>query len=124
LTLFYVGSDGKTVDVLFPNDLDSNDFIQPGSHRFPRANWKLRAGGPAGTNHILALVSSAKKDFRKVGSKYAAFTRAKANNLMGRNLNVIATGTDTAECKKNLDVVAAGCGTYGASQILQVREVQ
>ena len=121
LTLFYLGSDGQTVDVLFPNEQDANDYVQPGTHRLPRPSWVLKAGGPAGVNQVVALVSDSKKDFRKMATKKGAYAGSKATNLFSRNLILEATGGDGC---KNLAVVGACSGVYGASDILQVREVQ
>lgn len=120
LTLFYLGSDGQTIDVLFPNDLDSNDYIQPGTHKLPRSNWRLKAGGPAGTNQVVAFVSAEKKDFKKYTVKKGAFSSAKSTALFSRNLLVEATG-GAGDCK---NLTPVGCGVFGASEILEVREVQ
>ena len=45
------GSDNKSVYMLFPNDLDQNNKIEAGQTlQLPRANWRVRSAGPAGTN--------------------------------------------------------------------------
>jgi len=46
--LLMVGSDGKSFDMLFPNQLDSANAIEAGQTlRLPRPNWQIKAGGPA-----------------------------------------------------------------------------
>lgn len=122
LTLFYLGSDGQTIDVLFPNDLDSNDYVQAGTHKLPRPSWRLKAAGPAGTNQVVAIVSAEKKDFRKYATKKGAFSGAKSTNVFARNLIIEAIG-GAGDCK-NLSAVSAGCGVVGVSDILEVRETQ
>jgi Caspase domain/Domain of unknown function (DUF4384) len=112
LYLLQVGSDSKTFNLLFPNKLDENNFLSAGSHRFPRAQWRLRAGGPAGTSHLLAIVSPVKRDFARGLQQGSVFASAAATTGSTRNLVVEATGGDGAD------------GRYGASEVLRVVETQ
>lgn len=62
--LLMVGSDGKAFDLLFPNRKDADNRIEAGASLvLPRPSWRIRAGGPAGENHLLALVTDAPRDF-------------------------------------------------------------
>lgn len=62
--LLMLGSDGKTFDLLFPNRKDADNRIEAGATlQLPRTSWRVKPGGPAGVNHVLALVSDAPRDF-------------------------------------------------------------
>ena len=68
LYLLYAGSDGRSFDMLFPNRLDGDNFIAASSVlSLPRAGWTVQARGPAGTNHLLAIVADAPRDFSRLG---------------------------------------------------------
>lgn len=57
LFLFLLGSDLKTYYLLFPNRLDrENEMAANLSRKLPANHWKVAAGGPAGKDHILALI--------------------------------------------------------------------
>ena len=108
--LLHVGSDGKTFDLLFPNDDDKNNYLQAGSHSLPRAGWRVKAGGPVGTSHVLAVVSDTQREF------------AKGMNPLGAFKSSIAT----VDAAKNLYSAAANDsagGRYGASRVVSVQEV-
>ena len=68
LYLLYMGSDGKTVDLLFPNKLDQSNYLAAGTHRFPRAHWRVTAGGPVGTDRVLAIVSPVQRNFQNLAA--------------------------------------------------------
>lgn len=92
--LLMVGSDGKTFDVLFPNQLDKKNYLEAGQTlRLPRTDWSLVAQGPAGKNHLLALVSDTPRNFSGLGLKAAGpFSVLVASPASARDI-VQATGT-------------------------------
>ena len=104
LYILYVGSDGKTIDLLFPNDVDNNNQLSAGVHQFPRSSWRIQATGPAGTDHLLAMISPTPMDFSQHMRKSGVFASTPA----------------TLQGAKNLRVE----GRYGASQVVSLREVQ
>ncbi len=56
--LFQIGTDGKTLSMVFPNAMDGANAIAPGSPlTLPRPNWRMSARGPAGVGHLLAIVT-------------------------------------------------------------------
>lgn len=56
--LVLLGSDRKSFYVLFPNGLDKDNVIRANvPMRLPRPDWQVVAQGPAGTDHLLVLVS-------------------------------------------------------------------
>ena len=111
LYLLQVGSDGQTFNLLFPNKLDDNNFLTAGTHRFPRQSWRVRAAGPVGASHILAIVSPVKKDLSRGMDVSSVFPSSAANNSNARTLVVEASGAD-----------AGGSGRYGASAVVTINE--
>ena len=111
LYVLQVGSDGKTFNLLFPNKIDSDNAISAGTHRFPRASWRVRAGGPTGYSHLLAIVSPVKKDLSRDMDASSVFPSSSANQRNTRTLVVEATGGSEG-----------GVGRYGASEVVSLRE--
>ncbi|MCC6249712.1 MAG: DUF4384 domain-containing protein [Rubrivivax sp.] len=112
LYVLQVGSDGKTFNLLFPNKLDGNNQVSAGTHRFPRPNWRVRSGGPAGTSYLLAIVSPDKKDLDREMTA-GTFASTAANTVATRNLVVEASGAS-----------GSSNGRFGASAVVAIREVQ
>jgi hypothetical protein len=82
------GSDNKSLYLLFPNDLDQNNRIEAGKPMaLPRPNWRVRAGGPAGTDHLLVLVTDGPRDLSSMAgnaaNKAGPFVQS-LNNAQGR----------------------------------------
>ena len=109
--LLQVGSDGKTFNLLFPNKVDDNNFLPAGTHRFPRETWRVRAGGPAGTSYLLAIVSPVKKDLARSMDLSSVFPSSAATTTSTRTLVVEATGAGSG-----------GDGRYGASDVTAINE--
>jgi len=72
LTLFQAGTDGKQLNVVFPNALDPNNHIDAGVTELPRSGWALAARGPAGEGSLLAVVSTAALDAEVLRGQLAA----------------------------------------------------
>jgi Caspase domain/Domain of unknown function (DUF4384)/Bacterial SH3 domain len=101
------GSDNKSVYMLFPNELDQNNQINAGQQlALPRPNWRVRAGGPEGRNHLLVFVSDAPRDLSQLTANAAAATKvgpfvSSLNDARGRTSlgALMSTGKSTsAEC--------------------------
>lgn len=132
LYLLMVGSDGKSFDLLFPNQLDRNNQLQPGaSVRLPRSSWELTVQGPPGKDTLLAIVSDNPRDFDKAGLKPSGpFSVAQA--VAAKDIQLVtagATETPPAECSdgastlRNL-AIKKRCSTgYGAAMVT-VEEVR
>jgi len=76
LTLLSVGSSGRIFQ-LFPNAIDSNNRIEANSTvHLPRPEWRVPAGGPAGTDRFLAVVSGAPDIFANLGVPVAGRFKA------------------------------------------------
>lgn len=108
LYLLHVGSDGKTYNLLLPNQHDGNNYLQPGTHRFPRPNWQMQAGGPAGTSHIMAVLSKTPRQFGRFMQSKGPIADAPVDESMARNIVISSAGS--------------GGGKYGASNILSLQE--
>jgi Caspase domain/Domain of unknown function (DUF4384) len=123
--LLMVGSDGKTFDMLFPNQLDANNYLQAGqSLRLPRPAWEIKPGGPAGKNHLLAIVTDAPRDFAKLGMQPAGpFSMVSATAASSKDIQLVSSTSAQAgsrECaeapvKRSLVVQQRCSSAYGAA---------
>jgi metacaspase-1 len=112
LYVLHVGSDGKTFDLLFPNDNDRNNQVTAGTVQLPRPSWAIMAAGPAGESHLMAIVSDAPRDFSALmRQKMGPFSATEADTDGQRNLIAVSSNTG-----------GAGSSAYGASSVLTIRE--
>ncbi len=131
--LLMVGSDGKSFDLLFPNRKDDRNHILAGeTWQLPRPGWGIRAGGPAGRDHLLAVVSDTPRDFAALGMKPAGpFSVLATSAMSARDIQFVsATSAHAVEpdcgktgAKRNLEVVAACSDAYGAD-LITLEEVE
>ncbi len=56
LLVFQAGTDGKTLELIFPNDLTKNGAVVGGEIRLPGEEWQLKSEGPAGEGALLAVL--------------------------------------------------------------------
>jgi serine/threonine protein kinase len=62
------GTDQSHFYLLFPNPADRDNRIAAGrALRLPRSSWSLVSAGPAGTNHLLVVVSRSPRDLTGTG---------------------------------------------------------
>ncbi len=84
LYVFSLGSDAKSFYMLFPNGYDLNNAIGPSR---PLTPAPMRSAGPAGTNHLLFIVTEQKRNFGSEAlrepSRQLEFTQS-LNTLQGR----------------------------------------
>ena len=104
------GSDNKSVYMLFPNDLDQDNKIEAGQAvQLPRANWRVKAAGPAGTNNLLIMVADGPRDLAALTTKAGPFVtslndaegRAKLGALMSTSRLVTGQACQTPGTRKN-----------------------
>lgn len=70
LYLLMVGTDRSQFWLLFPNSIDRNNTIAAGKRlALPRANWRMDAAGPPGTDQFVVIVSDSPRDFSGAGIK-------------------------------------------------------
>ena len=111
LYILQVGSDGKTFNQLFPNKIDSANQIGTEPLNLPKPSWRVRGAGPAGVSHLIAIVAPEPKNFVEAMDSRGTFPQAPTTGTVTRNLQVEAAGA------------AGGNGRYGASDVVQIREV-
>lgn len=124
------GSDNKSVYMLFPNDLDQNNRIAAGETlKLPRDNWRVRAGGPAGTNNLLVFVADGPRDLGQLSaSKAGPFLmslndsegRAKLGGLMATSSTVTSQACQTSSSRRNNPLCS---DAFGAAMV-SVEEVK
>ncbi len=124
------GSDNKSMYMLFPNDLDQNNKIEAGQTlQLPRANWRVKAGGPAGNNKLLVFVADGPRDLTQLGSsKVGPFSsslndaegRAKLGALMGTSRLVTSQACESDSKRKNNPLCS---DAFGAAMV-SVEEVK
>ncbi len=112
LYVLQVGSDGKTFNLLFPNRMDPDNHIAAGTLQLPHPSWRMRSGGPEGTTHLLALVSSVPRNFAGSMDATGSFAEAPATSTSTRNILLEATGANEG-----------GGGRYGASEVVRIGEL-
>ncbi len=87
--LVLLGSDAKSFYILFPNGLDSNNYIKAGQPlKLPRESWEVMAAGPPGVDQVLVIVSDSPRKLDGLvlqePTSNDPFTYA-LNNLDGRS---------------------------------------
>jgi hypothetical protein len=126
--LLMVGSDGRSFDMLFPNQLDGANAVEAGQTlRLPRPSWQIKAGGPAGRNHLLAIVADSPREFAKIGMQPAGpFSMIAASETSSKDIQLVSTTSAHAassECtdpslKRTLQVQKRCSGAYGAAMMV------
>lgn len=131
LYLLMAGSDGKTFDLLFPNQLDQNNQVQAGaSIRLPRPAWALNSEGPPGKNTLLAMVTETPRDFASAGLT-ASGPFSSAHAMAGKDIQLVSANAvppAQGECAnptlvRNL-AVQRRCSAGYAAALLTIEEVR
>ena len=134
--VFYQGSQPGSFYMLFPNQLESNNEIPAdGVMQLPGPDWSVTALGPKGTDHLLVMVTQAKRDFSKLSlpaeyvSEEGPFEKIRPTASSVAIMTQIATLSAVAksnECNasgaRDLGVAKRCSSVFGASQ-LSVEEV-
>lgn len=124
------GSDGKTFDLLFPNQIDKNNLLEAGaSMKLPRPSWQLSAEGPPGRNTLLVLVSDAPRDFSAAGLVPSGpFSSVPAN--AAKDIQLITAAGNNPSAQECADIntrtlaVQKRCSTAYGAAVLTIDEVQ
>lgn len=68
LYLVLLGSDKKSFYVLYPNKLDTENFVSANIPvKIPKQSWQIKATGPVGIDNILVMVSDSPRDLSRLG---------------------------------------------------------
>ncbi|MES3022144.1 MAG: DUF4384 domain-containing protein [Pseudomonadota bacterium] len=71
--LFQLGTDGRSLGLVFPNAMDGANYVAAGTQlTLPRPNWRMSARGPAGVGHLLAVLTPAPLDLLALQQGVAA----------------------------------------------------
>jgi len=134
--LLYRGTQPDSFYLLFPNQLDSNNAVKANQElHLPDSNWVVTALGPAGTDHILVLVTQTARDFSSLAlpaeyvSRAGPFDRIHPTPQAVARIGQLATLSATlkqAECSsadttRDLGVARRCSNVFGAS-LLSVEE--
>jgi hypothetical protein len=124
-----VGSDSKSVYLLFPNDLDQDNRIQAGqAMSLPRANWRVKAAGPPGVDNLLVMVADGPRDLKPLEAVKAGPFVSSLNDAQGRSkLGALLTTSNMVANEVCLNVATRQnnplCSdAYGAA-MLKIEEV-
>lgn len=124
------GSDNKSLYMLFPNDLDQNNKVEAGQRlQLPRSNWRVRAAGPEGKDHLLVMVADGPRDLAALGAQRVGPFMSSLNDPQGRaQLGALMTNSSTATSQactrggpRQADALCSDA--YGAA-IFSVEEVR
>lgn len=121
LYLLMLGTDSEHFHLLFPNALDDNNRVQANVElQLPRRNWAIVAGGPPGTNRLIALVSQTRRNFVPVGlgkvDPFGEFDLQKVEHAYLERGPVAMSG-EAVGCRS----ASADCARYGAARF-EIRE--
>lgn len=84
--ILMVGTDKDRFNLLFPNAIDADNGIAgDGELNLPRPGWAMTAGGPAGVDRFVVIVSENRRDFSAAGLRkvdpFAEFPRQVAERI-------------------------------------------
>ena len=124
------GSDNESVYVLFPNDLDQDNHIEAGQQLLlPRPSWRVKAGGPVGTDQLLVMVTDAPRDLKalasqKTGPFMTSLNDAKGRTRLGALMTASAMGASESCLSAGKNRKNTLCSdAYGASMV-SVEEIK
>ena len=126
LYVFLAGTDKAHFYLLFPNELDKNNRIELNREvLLPRAGWHITAGGPPGTDHIVAMVSRRPRDMSGIGVKKAGDQIPEIDLALAEQLWSARTAGESPFAGKAVcEAGESPCdGSYGAT-LLVIDEVK
>ncbi len=117
------GSDGKSLYLLYPNDLATDNRVRAGQRvSLPGKGWEVLAGGPAGTETLLVMVTDAPRDLKSLTSEKSGPFMKTLLDAEGRaRLQwILSNGTPAVGCGKP---GAASCSDAFGAALLRVQAV-
>jgi len=131
LYIALAGSDNKSLYLLYPNKLDQDNLLHAGETlKLPARNWQIDAGGPAGHDHLLVMLTDAPRQLEQLkavpsGPFMQTLLDTQGRSLLQQVLSNSANQHDEA-CSgslRNLQV-SRRCSDAFASALLDVREIK
>jgi len=101
LYIALAGSDGQSLYLIYPNELAQDTRVQGGrTLSLPSRDWEIVAGGPAGTETLLVMVTDAPRDLSMLAREKAGPFMKSLLDAEGRSRlqQVMAGGTPAAGC--------------------------
>lgn len=133
LYIALAGSDNKSLYLLYPNALDADNAVKAGEAvKLPRKDWEIVAGGPAGTDTLLVMVTDSPRKLDTLkGETVGPFMQTLLDAQGKAQLQWLLTNSATAgsqECAgpertRNLQVTRR-CSDAFASALLKIEEVK
>ncbi len=122
--VFLAGTDKGHMYLLFPNGLDRDNRIEANRElTLPRPGWQITAGGPAGTNHIVTVVSRQPRDFSQAGLRASKDDIPEFDLPRAEQLWAARAGKDNPFVGQPACPAQGACdASYGAS-LLTIEEV-
>jgi hypothetical protein len=115
------GSDGKSLYLLYPNDLATDNRVRAGQRVALPGNgaWEIVAAGPPGPETLLVMVTDAPRDLRGLAQEKAGPFMKTLLDAQGRSRlqQVLANGTPGQDCGKP---GAPSCSDAFGSALLRI----
>lgn len=124
LYIALAGSDGKSLYLLYPNDLATDNRVRAGQRvSLPGPGWEVVAGGPVGTETLLVMVTDAPRDLQGLAQeKSGPFMKTLLDsNGRARLQWVLSNGTPSRDCGQ---ASAASCSDAFGAALLTVEAVK
>lgn len=126
------GSDGRGFDLVFPNQLDHDNYIGAGSPlKLPRPSWELLAQGPVGADSLLVLVSDAPREFSSLPLRPTGpFSVVETSAVNAKDIQLVfgGAGNATPGCKEGPEkrnlAVGKRCSTAYGAALVRIEEVR
>ena len=123
LYIALAGSDGKSLYLLYPNDLATDNRVKAGQRMsLPGPGWDVVAGGPAGVETLLVMVTDAPRDLQGLAQeKSGPFMKTLLDGEGRARLQwILSNGTPAKDCGKT---GAASCSDAFGAALLRVEAV-
>jgi len=121
-----VGTNQSDFLLLFPNAKDQNNHIAANQQiELPRKEWRMIAGGPPGTNHFIAIVSSHPRSFDNTGLQtlgmFETFSLNQTKELYRSYKGALPFFAGQAICPS--DSISSCSEAYGAA-LFSIEEIE
>ena len=123
LYIALAGSDGKSLYLLFPNELAADNRVRAGQAlSLPGKGWEVVAAGPAGSETLLVMVTDTPRDLSALRAEKAGPFVKSLLDTQGRAQlqRVLGNGTPGANCAQG---GAARCSDAFGSALLRIETV-
>ncbi len=133
--VFYRGTQADSFYLLFPNQLDSVNGISANQDmQIPRKDWSVTALGPAGTDHLMVMVTDTPRDFSALAlpadyvsqsgpfEKIQPSVQAVARISQAAAFSAALTKPECRSAEKRDLAVAKRCSNVFGASVLSVEE--